>query len=571
VLPWGIDKVHGKLSGLKTNQVKRLANLYRRRVPPQQAVTAELARAMGELALEIGRPVSVLIDRRGRLTTVAAGDAADTPLPPTAGEAESRLRGLRLVHVHLKPGGLSGPDLTALFLNRLDLIVAVDVATNDRGDVVLGAAHVAMVAPPTSDEEDWLIDPPADVRTVERDDALQRIAALEEELSRSWQAREVRRGSEERAVVVGVDTGEGEIETNARVDELEELVRSAGGTVAARSLQRRGSVDSKTLVGRGKLEELVSLAYHENADLLVFDRELTPAQARELDGATNLKVLDRTQVILDIFAQNAKGREAQVQVELAQLQYQLPRLSGRGKAMSRLGGGIGTRGPGETKLEVDRRRIRARITQLEEAVDAISKRRAETRKGRTEGTVPVIALVGYTNAGKSTLFNALAKSDVLARDALFATLRPTTREGWLPGLGAWGAKVVYTDTVGFIRDLPDELVNAFRATLEELHDADLLLHVVDAAAPGAADRVAAVDRILDDLKLERPRRVVLNKADAADPVALRDLATRYDEAPAVSARTGLGLDDLKSELARWVGPTYADPQAPDAAPPLAHP
>ncbi len=566
MLAWGIDKVHGKLSGLKTNQVKRLSNLYRRRVPPAQALTAELARAMGELALEIGRPVSVLIDRRGRVLTVAAGDAADTPLPPTAGEAEARLRGLRLVHVHVKPGGLSGADLTALFLNRLDMLVAVDVATNDRGDVVLGAAHVAMVAPPTSDEEDWLIDPPADVRTVERDDALQRISALEEELARSWQAREVRRGSEERAVVVGVDTGEGEIETNARVDELEELVRSAGGTVAARSLQRRGSVDAKTLVGRGKLEELVSLAYHENADLLVFDRELTPAQTRVLDTATKLKVLDRTQVILDIFAQNAKGREAQVQVELAQLQYQLPRLSGRGKAMSRLGGGIGTRGPGETKLEVDRRRIRTRITQLEEAVDAIAKRRAETRKGRTAGTVPVIALVGYTNAGKSTLFNALAKSDALTRDALFATLRPTTREGWLPGLGAWGAKVVYTDTVGFIRDLPDELVNAFRATLEELHDSDLLLHVVDAAAPGAADRVAAVDRILDDLKLERPRRVVLNKADAADPMVLRDLATRYDEAPAVSAKTGLGLDDLKSELARWVAhPAHADGEPVAAA------
>lgn len=564
-----IDKVHGKLSGLKTNQVKRLSNLYRRRVPPEAAVTAELARAMGELALEIARPVSVLIDRRGRVLTVAAGDAADTPLPPTAGEAEARLRGLRLVHVHLKPGGLSGADLTALFLNRLDMIVAVDVATNERGDVVLAATHVAMVAPPTSDEEDWLIDPPADIRTVERDDALQRIAALEEELSRSWQAREVRRGSEERAVVVGVETGEGDVEANARLDELEELVRSAGGTVAARSLQKRRDLDARTLVGRGKLDELVSLAYHENADLLVFDRELTPAQARELDTATNLKVLDRTQVILDIFAQNAKGREAQVQVELAQLQYQLPRLAGRGKAMSRLGGGIGTRGPGETKLEVDRRRIRARITQLEEAVDAIAKRRAETRKGRTAGPVPVIALVGYTNAGKSTLFNALAKSDALARNALFATLRPTTREGWLPGLGAWGAKVVYTDTVGFIRDLPDELINAFRATLEELHDADLLLHVVDAATPGAGDRVAAVDRILDELKVERPRRVVLNKADAADPVALAELATRYDEAPAVSARTGLGLDDLKSELARWVAPSPAGPGI-DATPTPAH-
>ncbi|MDF1522264.1 MAG: GTPase HflX, partial [Trueperaceae bacterium] len=522
-------------------------------MPPERAATAELARAMGELALEIARPVSVLIDRRGRVTTVAAGDAADTPLPPTAGEAEARLRGLRLVHVHLKPGGLSSADLTSLFLHRLDLIAAVDVALNERGDVVLGAAHLAMVAPPTADEEDWLIDAPGTVRDLERDDALQRIAALEEELARSWQARDVRRGSEERAVLVGIDTGEGEVAANDRLDELAELVRSAGGTVAARSLQRRGGVDTKTVVGRGKLDDLVSAAYHENADLLVFDRELTPAQTRELDKATNLKVLDRTQVILDIFAQNAKGREAQVQVELAQLQYQLPRLAGRGKAMSRLGGGIGTRGPGETKLEVDRRRIRARITQLEEAVDAIAKRRVETRKGRTAGPVPVIALVGYTNAGKSTLFNALAKSDALARNALFATLRPTTREGWLPGLGAWGGKVVYTDTVGFIRDLPDELVNAFRATLEELHDADLLLHVVDAAAPGAPDRVAAVDRILDDLKVERPRRVVLNKADAADPQALVELATRYDEAPAVSAATGAGLDDLKGELARWVG------------------
>ena len=517
---------------------------------------------MGELAIEIGRPVSVLIDRRGRVLTVAAGDAADTPLPPTAGEAEARLRGLRLVHVHLKPTGLSSADLTTLFLHRLDMIVAVDVVPTTgpggRATVALGAAHVAMVAPPTSEQEDWLIDPPVDVRVLEQDDAQGRIAALEEELARSWSAREVRRGSEERAVIVGIDTGEGEAEATARLDELAELVRSAGAVIAHRDLQRRERADPRTLVGRGKLEELVSAAYHENADLLVFDRELTPAQARELDGATNLKVLDRTQVILDIFAQNAKGREAQVQVELAQLQYQLPRLAGRGKAMSRLGGGIGTRGPGETKLEVDRRRIRERITALEAEVDAIAKRRAETRKGRTQGPVPVVALVGYTNAGKSTLFNALAKSDVLARDALFATLRPTTREGWLPGLGAWGGKVVFTDTVGFIRDLPSELVDAFRATLEELHDADVLLHVVDAAAPGAPDRVAAVDRILDDLKLERPRRVVLNKADAADPLALDELATRY-EAPAVSARTGAGLGHLRDELVAWLARAAGEP------------
>lgn len=493
----------------------------------------------------------MLIDRRGRVVTVAAGDASDTPLPASAGEVEARLRGVRLVHVHIKAGGLSRNDLTTLFLHRLDLMVAIDCESNPRGDVILGAAHLAMVAPPTSDEEDWLLDPPVDMRTLEADDALQRIAALEEELARSWSVREVRRGSEERAVIVGLDTGEGEAEATARLEELAELVQSAGGTVAFRSLQRRDRADPRTLVGRGKLEELVSAAYHENADLLVFDRELTPAQARELDGATNLKVLDRTQVILDIFAQNARGREAQVQVELAQLQYQLPRLAGRGRSMSRLGGGIGTRGPGETKLEVDRRRIRDRLTALEAEVDAIAARRAETRKGRTQGNVPVVALVGYTNAGKSTLFNALAKSDALTRDALFATLRPTTREGWLPGLGEWGAKVVFTDTVGFIRDLPSELVDAFRATLEELHDADLLLHVVDAATPGAPDRVAAVDRILDDLHLERPRKVVLNKADAAEAFELASLRERY-AGPSLSARSGEGLEALKQALAAWL-------------------
>ncbi len=512
-------------------------------------MSRELARSMAELALDLGRPVTVLIDRRGRVITVAAGDAEHCPLPPAVGEAESRLAGLRLVHVHLKEGGLSRADLTSLFLNRLDLMVAVDVRAGSHGAPELGLAHVATVAPPTSDEEDWLIDAPTEFATLEREAVLERVSALEEELARAYRVRDVRRGSEERAVLVGLDTGEGPIETQSRLDELAELLRSAGGVVAFEVLQSRSSPDARTLVGRGKLEEVVSAAYHENADLLVFDRELSPAQSREIEKATKLKVLDRTQVILDIFAQNARGREAQVQVELAQLQYQLPRLSGRGTAMSRLGGGIGTRGPGETKLEVDRRRIRERLAALERDVDTISRRRSEGRKGRTHGPTPVVALVGYTNAGKSTLFNALAKSSVLAKNALFATLRPTTREGWLPERGEWGATVLFTDTVGFIRDLPSELVSAFRATLEELHDADLLLHVVDAAAPGAPDRVMAVERILDELELRVPRLVVLNKADAADPVVTRDLATRYGEAVAVSARSGLGLDTLRSLLA----------------------
>ncbi len=514
-------------------------------MPPESAVTADLARAMADLTVELGRGVSVLIDRRGRVVTVAVGDAADTPLPPYSGEADSRLAGLRLAHTHLKPGGLSGTDLTTLFLNRLDALVAIDVDASRDGSAV-GPAYLATVAPTGSDAEDWIVDEPATVRQLESQDLLGRVRALEEELARQAGVREVARSSAERAVLVGL--GPDDPETASRMAELAELVRSAGATVAATALQRRPKPDHRTVVGEGKLQEAVSLAFHEDADLLVFDRELTPAQAREVERLTKLKVLDRTQVILDIFAQNARGREAQVQVELAQLKYQLPRLAGRGEAMSRLGGGIGTRGPGETKLEVDRRRIRDRIATLEKAVEDISRRRAETRKTRTASTTPVVALVGYTNAGKSTLFNALTKSHALSQDKLFATLRPTTREGWLPELGPWGGKAVFTDTVGFIRDLPDELVDAFRATLEELHHADLLLHVVDGAAPGAPDRVDAVQRILDDLDLEPPRLVVINKADAADQSNLAGLEERYG-AVSVSATAGDGLEALRSQLA----------------------
>lgn len=547
-----IEKVHGTTSGLKKNQLKRLSNLYRRRVPPEVAVSNELARAMAQLAAEFGRGVSLLIDRRGRVITVSVGDAADTPIPEQSGEADSRLLGLRLVHTHAKPGGLSPNDLTTLFLNHLDGIVALDVtreATGKGGNnaVHLGSAHLAFVAPRGSDEEDWIVEEPMSVRELTELNFLERVSALEEESRRERAARTVESSSAERAVLVGVARRGEAAEAASRMAELAELVRSAGAEVVASSLQQRPRLDARTVIGEGKLTELVSVAFHEDADLLVFDRELAPAQAREIERITRLRVLDRTQVILDIFAQNARGREAQVQVELAQLHYQLPRLTGRGVAMSRLGGGIGTRGPGETKLEVDRRRIRDRIASLEKAVDEISQRRSETRKGRTQGTTPIVALVGYTNAGKSTLFNVLAKSDAVARNRLFATLRPTSREGWLPGLGEYGATVIFTDTVGFIRDLPDELVNAFRATLEELHDADLLLHVVDAAQAGAPERVDAVQRILDELELEPPRMVVLNKADLADPLQLSQLAQRY-HAVCVSAVTGTGLDELRNEL-----------------------
>lgn len=494
------------------------------------------------------------------MVTVAVGDAADVPLPPVHGEAQSRLFGVRLVHTHLKPGGLSGADLSTLFLNRLDAIIALDVVRGSGESAGVGLAYLAQVSPPTSEDEDWTIEEPRQVRDLEKIDISERIRALEEELARSRGSREVRSSSAERAVLVGLEAGEGSIEAESRLAELEELAASAGAVVAFSSLQHRKSADPRTLIGRGKLQELVSKAYHEDADLLIFDRELTPAQAREIEAETRLKVLDRTQLILDIFAQNARGRQAQVQVELAQLSYQLTRLAGRGQAMSRLGGGIGTRGPGETKLEVDRRRIRDRITALEGAVDEISRQRSETRKARSSSQVPVVALVGYTNAGKSTLFNALAKPDAQARNQLFATLRPTTREGWLPGLGSWGAKALFTDTVGFIRDLPSELVNAFRATLEELHDADLLLHVVDAASPGAPDRVEAVDKILEALELTVPGLVVLNKADIAPADVLASLRERYS-AMAVSASLGDGMPELRDRLAEVLQERDAIPPA----------
>ena len=515
-------------------------------------MSLEYARDLGDLALELRKNVSTLLDRRGRVVTVAVGDAAETPLPPPIGESGTRLYGLRLVHTHLKPGGLSNNDLSMLFLNRLDAVVAVDVFANDRGHTEVGSVHLAFIAPPGAEDEDWTIEPPLAPRDAEKINILERVRALEEELTRSATARETKRSSQERAVLIGLNTGESTFESDARLAELSELARSAGATVAVTSRQQRPAPDPRTLIGRGKLQELVSKAYHEDADLLIFDRELNPAQAREIEEETKLKVIDRTQLILDIFAQNARGREAQLQVELAQLQYQVTRLAGRGRALSRLGGGIGTRGPGETKLEVDRRRIRDRITALEGDVAEISQRRSEGRKGRTRSDIPVVALVGYTNAGKSTLFNVLAKADVLSQDRLFATLRPTTREGWLPGLGAWGSKALYTDTVGFIRDLPDELLNAFRATLEELHDADLLLHVVDAGTPGAPDRVGAVERILEELEVEVPRQVVLNKADLADAITLRELGERYD-APGVSAATGAGVQELKTLLASKLG------------------
>ena len=532
-----VDKIFGRTNGLKPSEKKRLANLYNRRVGASRLLSAELARTLAALSGELEKPIGLLMDRAGRVLRVAVGDAKEIPVPQTA-LVETRLSGYRLVHTHLGNGGLSRPDLSMLFLNRLDVIAALEVENAQPGKLDL-----ALLSPPKADEEDWQILPSKPYFEYLDWDVSQAVSALEEELSRQARVLDVKDGSGERAVLVGVDRGEG---PQAEVDlaELAELARTAGAVVTHQELVFRPTLDNRYAIGRGKVEEILSQAYHQNAGTLIFGIELNPVQARELEAVTGLKVLDRTQLILDIFAQHARTPEAKVQVELAQLKYLLPRLVGQGKDLSRLGGGIGTRGPGETKLEQDRRRLQDRIAELTRKLQDISGRRQETRRQRERGGLPIVSVVGYTNAGKTTLMQALARKGEQGENKLFATLRPLTRRGFLPKLG----EVLYTDTVGFIRHMPDELMEAFRSTLEELRDADVLLHVLDASQEGALERYAVVEQILLDLEVEAPKILVLSKADRAGGYDLEFLRERLGGL-AVSAVNGGGLPELKQEIA----------------------
>ncbi|RIH80479.1 GTPase HflX [Calidithermus terrae] len=532
-----MEQIFGRTNGLKPSEKKRLVNLYRRRVPADRLLTAELANTLAGLSDEIGKPISLLLDRGGHVIRVAVGDAKEVPIPEGA-YVETRLSGYRLIHTHLGKGGLSRPDLSALFLHRLDVMAALEIEGSQPRTL-----HLALLSPPKADEEDWQILPSRPYHEYLEWDLGGAVEALEEELSRQARVLDLEDGSGERAVLVGIDRGEG---TQAEVDlaELAELARTAGAIVTHKELVYRPVLDARYVVGRGKIEDLQSKAYHENAATLIFGLELSPAQARELEAATGLKVLDRTQLILDIFAQHARTPEAKVQVELAQLKYLLPRLVGRGRSLSRLGGGIGTRGPGETKLEQDRRRLQDRIAELTRKLQEISGRRQETRRQRERGGLPIVSVVGYTNAGKTTLMQALARKGEQGENKLFATLRPLTRRGFLPKLG----EVLYTDTVGFIRHMPDELMEAFRSTLEELRDADVLLHVLDASQEGALERYAVVEQILRDLEVEAPKILVLSKADRAGGYDLEFLRERLGGL-AVSAVSGGGLPELKQEIA----------------------
>jgi GTPase len=527
------EQLSGNTAGLKASHSKRLLATWRRRVQQRELVSPELARHLTELSREIGRQLGVLLNRRGEVEHVIVGDARQLVLPDIgrARAGHARLRGLRLVHTHLKDEPLTRDDLTDLVLLRLDAVAAV-VA---REDGLPGKVYVATLMPWNTSGDLYTLSEAPSLYDLDFD-AQAQIGALEQEMARLAPGRAV--GVAGRAILVGVHTGD-RAAAEASLQELQELARTADVQVLDTILQARREIDPRTLIGEGKLQEILVRSMALGADLLVFDRDLTPSQARHIGEATSLRILDRTQLILDIFAQRAQSADGKLQVELAQLKYLLPRLVGRDDSLSRLAGGIGGRGPGETKLEIDRRRVRDRIAGLEARIDRLSGDRATRRRQRNRTGVPVISIVGYTNAGKSTLLNALTDSAVLAENKLFATLDPTSRRLKFPR----DREVIITDTVGFIRDLPRDLVAAFRATLEELEEADLLLHVVDASDPRHDEQAEAVERVLSTLDVAgTPRLLVYNKADRVPDIA-RMLALR-DDGVAVSSVSRAGFPEL---------------------------
>jgi GTP-binding protein HflX len=550
--------------------------MYQRRLPPQSIVTPEFARQLTELSHEIGRQVGVLVDRKGHVTHVTVGDAHGIMLPAQERSrlGTDRFNGLRCLHTHLRGEKLTNDDLTDLALLRLDLMAAISVEKDTGLPGLVYAAHLLPArnngaATRSANEEEaeeqseeaknqsaqtWSFLDPAPPGQLEAD-FIELITSLEDEMARNRGVRKVT-DTRDRALLVSVTTGS-LTEARESLDELRELAVSGGLVVLDEMIQRRARLDPTTLIGKGKLDEIIIRSLQLGADMIVFDRELQPGQVRAINAATDLKIVDRSQLILDIFAQRAQTSEGRIQVELAQLKYLLPRLTGSGTAMSRLMGGIGGRGPGETKLEVDRRRVRDRITHLEAQLDKVRNSREQRRRQRARRQMPVVSIVGYTNAGKSTLLNALTQSRVTAEQRMFATLDPTSRRLRLP----YDQEVIINDTVGFIRDLPKDLLNAFKATLEEVEQSDLLIHLVDASSPQMENQMASVRRILADLELsEIPRLLVFNKADlVTDKEALANQC-RIHQALPIAAVDRSTLTTLTGEISRMLSQPDQDDQ-----------
>ena len=529
-----IPQLYGNITGLKSHQIKRLEGIYRRKTPPDRLVTPELARYLTELSREIKRQIGIIVDRKGFIALTIVGDEKEIVIPALAGYPLGRkaLRGVRCVHTHLKNEPLSDDDLTDLALLRLDIMAAIGVG-EDGLPLDIHTAHLSALA---GEKKPCDVMPSAPFYGFNLNMG-EFVRSLEEEIGRA-QILDVS-DRRERAILVSVSTKPKEEQLDY-LSELKALAETSNVVVLDTIWQRPKELSPRYLMGKGKIKELIIRALGKRATLIIFYQELTPTQIRELGEITELKVIDRTQLILDIFAQRAHSRDGKVQVELAQLKYRLTKLTGKGEALSRLAGGIGGTGPGETKLEVERRRVTDRIMQLEKELKNLSRGRVERRRKRAKSEIPIISIVGYTNAGKSTLLNTLTKSSTLVEDKLFATLDTASRRLRFPR----EKDTIVTDTVGFIRNLPVDLKKAFRSTLEEMTDADLLLHIVDISNPHFEMHMETVEKLLLEIGLSHiPAVLVFNKADLVDPLIAGNLSSRYN-AVLVSAQNSSTLGKL---------------------------
>jgi GTPase len=475
-----------------------------------------MARTLAQISSELNRQLGLLVQRSGKVEAVIVGSHSSVMIPQLEYSRASggRLCGLRLIHTHLAGEDISDEDLMDLLFLRLDFMSVIKVTAEGLPEKL----YTAHLLPGSTSGKSWEFLTPVHPAN-QTESAEELVAALEGELSRRHKVNKVDR-KKDRAILVSVSTDK-KIPAEESMEELKELTRSADVMVLDAVIQRKNRVNPRLILGKGKLADIMILALQLDANLLIFNEELNPSQIRSITDFTDLRVIDRTQLILDIFARRALSREGKLQVEMAQLKYMLPRLSSRDDALSRLTGGIGARGPGETKLEVDKRRINDRLARLAKELKKVSQERYRRRAKRRKKDLPVLSLVGYTNAGKSTLLNTLTNSNIVAENKLFATLDPTSRRLRFPT----EVEVILTDTVGFIRQLPAELVQAFMATLEELEEADLLVHVIDVSNPSFRQQMDVVDKILGELELrDIPILKLFNKIDKVeDEQAIREI------------------------------------------------
>ena len=538
-------EIKGNIKGIRDSVIAELQKLYDMQSP--QLVSQELAVKLADITEYINREISVYITRSGQIIEIAVGDNATVELPSFSGRrGAGRLSGIRCIHTH--PGGnpyLSGVDISALKNNKYDAMVAIGVVSPDFTKSELTFGLITGI----DSNENYTAEcyGPYSIEDAENINFVNTVSTIERILDKQTGTASLQVMSE-RAILIGMEWGRNDSlwTVDDSLEELKQLADTAGATVIKKFIQKRPKPDPAFFIGRGKVQELALYAQQENIDLCIFDDELSPAQQRNIESVMGIRILDRTALILDIFAQRARTNEGKLQVELAQLQYTLPRIMGKGLMLSRLGGGIGTRGPGETKLEVDRRRIRDRIAFIKEQIEKVKAVRSLHRSKRKKNNVFEVSLVGYTNAGKSTLLNTLTNSDIYAKDQLFATLDPTTRQLTLPNK----QEIIITDTVGFIQRLPHQLIAAFRSTLEVVTEADLLVHVIDVSHELYKEQAAAVHEVLKEIGAEtKPVITVYNKIDKLPPDSkLADRLALEEDAVCISAAKKLNLEILQQMI-----------------------